>query len=114
MAEKSTVLRTCIYCREQVPPDANSCSQCGARLPYMPKPEPEEAEIIKVTDNSKEEPSLIFTVNELAKYLKTGKGFVYDLAKRGEIGHVRVGRRYLFPRHAVDEWLKKSCTRKQV
>lgn len=107
------MLRTCIYCREKVPPDANFGSQCGARLPYMPRPEPEETETVKATGHAKEELSPVFTVSELAKYLKTSKGFVYGLANRGEIGHLKVGRRYLFPMHAVDEWLKKSCARRQ-
>jgi excisionase family DNA binding protein len=76
----------------------------------VPKPEPEEPKVNKLTDNGEEEPVTIFTVSEPAEYLKTGKSFIYNLAQKGEIGHVRVGRRYLFPKQ--DDWLMKNSVRK--
>lgn len=45
------------------------------------------------------------TANELAAMLGVDRKTVYDGARRGEIPSVRVGRRFLFPREAIDAWL---------
>ena len=46
------------------------------------------------------------SVEQVAALLKLGKNTVYDAANRGEIPHRRVGRRLIFSRVAVMEWLQ--------
>jgi excisionase family DNA binding protein len=49
----------------------------------------------------------VLTVDEVAALLRIGRNSVYDGAARGEIPHRRVGRRLVFSRAALIEWL--SC-----
>jgi excisionase family DNA binding protein len=46
------------------------------------------------------------SVEEVAELLGLGRNTVYDAANRGEIPHRRIGRRLLFSRTAVMEWLR--------
>ena len=50
--------------------------------------------------------SEVLTVDQVADLLGLGRNTVYDAANRGEIPHRRVGRRLLFSRTAVLEWLQ--------
>jgi excisionase family DNA binding protein len=47
----------------------------------------------------------VLTVEDVAELLGLGRNTVYDAANRGEIPHRRVGRRLIFSRSAVLEWL---------
>ncbi len=47
----------------------------------------------------------VLTVEQVAELLGLGRNTVYDAAARNEIPHRRVGRRLLFSRSAVLEWL---------
>ena len=47
----------------------------------------------------------VLTVEQVAALLGLGRNTVYEAAGRGEIPHRRVGRRLLFSRTAVLEWL---------
>lgn len=49
--------------------------------------------------------SLVYTADELAELLGIDRKTVYDFATRGEIPCKRLGRRILFPRSAIAEWL---------
>lgn len=40
---------------------------------------------------------LTLTVEETAAFLRIGRSAAYDAMHRGEIPHVRIGRRYLVP-----------------
>lgn len=44
------------------------------------------------------------TVAELGRLLGISRKTVYEAAARGEIPHLRVGRRVIFPRAAVERW----------
>jgi excisionase family DNA binding protein len=46
-----------------------------------------------------------FTVTEAAKALGVGRSTVYELARRNELPAIRLGRRLLIPRHAVEVYL---------
>lgn len=48
----------------------------------------------------------VLTVDQVAELLGLGRNSVYDAANRGEIPHRRIGRRLLFSRTAVMEWLQ--------
>jgi excisionase family DNA binding protein len=47
----------------------------------------------------------VFTVFEVARILRLGKISVYQAIERGEIPYVRIGRRILIPRHALEQLL---------
>jgi excisionase family DNA binding protein len=50
----------------------------------------------------------INTADQAAEYLKLTPDKLKALARRGEIGHVKAGRSYLFPRAAIAEWLQRN------
>jgi excisionase family DNA binding protein len=47
----------------------------------------------------------VLNADEVAELLGVGRNTVYEAASRGEIPHRRVGRRLIFSRAAVMEWL---------
>ena len=49
--------------------------------------------------------SLTVSVTEAARLLGIGRTLAYDLVTRGELPAVRLGRRVLIPRHAIDRLL---------
>ena len=59
----------------------------------------------------KKEPSggrLTFTVEEFAAAVGIGRNLAYDSVRSGAVPHIRVGRRILIPRVAVDRWLSQA------
>jgi excisionase family DNA binding protein len=48
----------------------------------------------------------VLNVDDVADLLGLGKNTIYEAANRGEIPHRRVGRRLIFSRTAVMEWLQ--------
>lgn len=54
----------------------------------------------------------ILSAREVAALLGLEEHTVYESAARGELPARRVGRRVLFSRHAIDEWMhgKKPAT----
>jgi excisionase family DNA binding protein len=51
---------------------------------------------------------MVFTIGELAGYLKISKSTLYKLAQEGSLPGVKVGRHWRFHRHAVDRWLMRQ------
>ncbi len=51
------------------------------------------------------EVSLVLTVPEAARLLGISRTHAYGLVSRGELVHVRLGRRIVVPRHAVEALL---------
>lgn len=47
----------------------------------------------------------VLTVEQVAELLGLGRNTVYEAVSRGDIPHRRVGRRLIFSRSAVLEWL---------
>ena len=52
--------------------------------------------------------SEVMSVDEVAELLQIGRNSVYDAANRGQIPHHRIGRRLIFSRVAVLEWLHRK------
>src|SRR5689334_19982986 len=48
----------------------------------------------------------MFTVCEVAKILRLGKISVYQAIEKGEIPYLRIGRRILIPRYALERLLE--------
>lgn len=53
---------------------------------------------------------LTFTVEEAATMLGISRAFAYEAVGRGEIPHIRIGRRILVPRSALDRLLSGEAT----
>ncbi|MBV8890490.1 MAG: helix-turn-helix domain-containing protein [Acidobacteria bacterium] len=49
----------------------------------------------------------VFTVCEVAKILRIGKISAYQAVARGEVPCLRIGRRILIPRHALESILQQ-------
>ena len=58
---------------------------------------------------AREDP-IVLTVDEVAEILRIGRISAYQAIERGEIPHVRVGRRILVPRVAFERMLSASAT----
>lgn len=54
------------------------------------------------------EKSLTMTVCEAAAALSIGRGLAYEAVKRGEIPVIKVGRRLLVPRRALEKMLEQG------
>jgi excisionase family DNA binding protein len=52
--------------------------------------------------------SKTYSVEEVAAQLGVSRGLAYELARRGEIPVLKLGRRMVIPRAAFDEWLAKA------
>ena len=51
--------------------------------------------------------SSVFTIEELAKYLKISKSTLYKLAQEGSIPGQKVGKHWRFHKDAIDQWLRQ-------
>ena len=51
---------------------------------------------------------VIFTLDELAAYLKVGKRTLYRLAAHGEIPAFKVGGTWRFPQSEIDQWKREQ------
>jgi excisionase family DNA binding protein len=47
----------------------------------------------------------VFTIDELAEYLKLSKSTLYKLAQEGKIPGQKVGRHWRFHKAVIDRWL---------
>jgi excisionase family DNA binding protein len=52
--------------------------------------------------------SAILSVNECAKMLKLSRGSAYQGCLTGEIPHIKIGRRILIPRVAIQKLLESA------
>ena len=50
--------------------------------------------------------SPIMTVEECARYLRIARGHAYEMVREGKIPHLRLGRKILIPRQAVERLLE--------
>lgn len=45
--------------------------------------------------------------NEVAEYTGLSKDFVYLLVKQSRIPHIKIGRKILFKKDSIDEWINE-------
>jgi excisionase family DNA binding protein len=55
-----------------------------------------------------DEPRVTLTVGEAAKLLRLSRAFTYELVARGELPSIRLGRRIVIPRIAIERILSDS------
>lgn len=53
---------------------------------------------------------LVWTVEEAGRMLGISRAHAYELVARGELPHVRLGRRVLIPKHAITELLTRATS----
>lgn len=46
-----------------------------------------------------------FTVKETAQYIGVSKDLIYKMVRTKEIPFIRIGRRVLFRKESIDQWL---------
>jgi excisionase family DNA binding protein len=61
-----------------------------------------------MTDNS--EQTITLSVEEAARLLGISPGLAYELVHRGELAAIRLGRRILVPRHAIESLVNRPDT----
>jgi excisionase family DNA binding protein len=61
----------------------------------------------------KEDTGEIFTLDEVAAYLKVGKRTVYRLAAAKKIPAFKVGGTWRFRRQEIDQWIKRQTAEAQ-
>jgi excisionase family DNA binding protein len=54
--------------------------------------------------------NVVYTVAETARILRIGRTLAYDYAKSGKLPAIRIGRRLLIPRAAVDKLLTEGTS----
>lgn len=54
--------------------------------------------------------SVVLTVDEVAVFLRISRGLAFAAVRDGTIPHVRVGRRILVPRSALEALLDKAVS----
>ena len=54
------------------------------------------------------------TVSETAVRLGLGRNATYEAIRRGEVPSIRVGRRILVPRDALERWLAAASSERSV
>ncbi|WP_226036670.1 helix-turn-helix domain-containing protein [Aquibacillus saliphilus] len=50
------------------------------------------------------------TVKEVAKYLGVHTDTIYDLVREGSFPHIRFGRKILFSKAAIDNWVHEQSS----
>ena len=55
----------------------------------------------------------IYTIPEVARYLKLSQSKVYYLVQRGHIPHVRIGKNVRIREQQLQEWLEKNSSGSQ-
>lgn len=58
---------------------------------------------------STENDALLLTVPETAKRLRISRNMCYELVAEGRLPSVRLGRRVLVPRFALEEWIARQA-----
>lgn len=61
----------------------------------------------------KDDPGEIFTLDEVAAYLKVGKRTVYRLAAAKKIPAFKVGGTWRFQRRDIDQWIQRQTAETQ-
>lgn len=52
-------------------------------------------------------PDEVFTVDEMAVYLRISKSTLYQLAQKGRIPASKVGKHWRFHKATIEEWLRR-------
>ena len=59
---------------------------------------------------TRNEERLVWTVEEAAGLLGISRAHAYDLVARGELPHLRLGRRFVVPKHAIEALFARAIS----
>jgi len=59
----------------------------------------------------KQNPDMVMTIADLAKYLKLSTSTLYKLCAEGKVPGQKVGRHWRFHRAVIDQWLGHKLAR---
>jgi excisionase family DNA binding protein len=62
------------------------------------------------TETIETDARLNYSVPDLARRLGIGIESMYGAIKRNEVPHLKIGRRIILPKAAIQEWLKSPAT----
>ena len=62
----------------------------------------------KLKDLVSQQDNRLMTVEELAKYLKVKKHWIYQHVYTGDLPYVKVGAKLRFLKREIDRWIKKG------
>ena len=57
-----------------------------------------------------DEERLVWTVEEAGRLLGISRAHAYELVARGELPHLRLGRRVVVPKHAIEVLLARAAS----
>jgi excisionase family DNA binding protein len=57
-----------------------------------------------------DEDRLVWTVEEAGRMLGISRAHAYELVARGELPHLRLGRRVVVPKHAIELLLARAAS----
>jgi excisionase family DNA binding protein len=66
---------------------------------------PTEATMNEPASTTRNDERLVWTVEEAGRLLGISRAHAYELVARGELPHVRLGRRVVVPKHAIEALL---------
>ena len=55
--------------------------------------------------------SFLLTVPEAARILRISRNLAYELVRQNVLPHIRLGRRILVPRRALQSWIERQAGR---
>jgi excisionase family DNA binding protein len=69
-----------------------------------------EVDMNEVGDTTRNEERLVWSVEEAARLLGISRAHAYELVARGELPHLRLGRRVVVPKHAIEALITRVST----
>jgi excisionase family DNA binding protein len=78
--------------------------------PSPPVSEMREALMNEVPTTNDDEGRLVWTVEEAGRLLGISRAHAYELVARGELPHLRLGRRVVVPKYAIEELLARAVS----
>jgi excisionase family DNA binding protein len=69
-----------------------------------------EVEVNEPQATPHHEQRLVWTVEEAGRMLGISRAHAYELVARGELPHLRLGRRVVVPKHAIELLLARAAS----
>jgi excisionase family DNA binding protein len=69
-----------------------------------------EVEMNEAQAANPDEERLVWTVEEAGRLLGISRAHAYELVARGDLPHLRLGRRVVIPKHAIEALLARATS----
>jgi excisionase family DNA binding protein len=74
----------------------------------LPAGERDEESTMNESESTTAAGPLVLTVEEASRLLGISRAHGYELVARGELAHIRLGRRVVVPRRAIDQLIENA------